>query len=135
MKMAHIAGFAGISALVAGIVIGCTPTAPPAPSGGAASGKSTGTTEKLSGTIVIDGSSTVTPILEAVAEEFKGIQADVSVTVGTSGTGGGMKKFIGGELDMAMASRPIKDEEAATKFPKGFNKIKPYLRLTPQPNK
>jgi len=110
MKLAKIAGYAGLSALVASVVIACSQTTPPA---GTNPTTSTGTTEKLSGTIAIDGSSTVTPILEAVAEEFNAAQPDVSVTVGTSGTGGGMKKFIGGELDMAMASRPIKDEEAA----------------------
>lgn len=70
-----------------------------------------GKTEKLSGTITIDGSSTVYPITEAVAEEFRKIQPDIKVTVGLSGTGGGFKKFGRGETDINDASRPIKDEE------------------------
>ncbi len=66
---------------------------------------------KLSGEIKIDGSSTVYPISEAVAEEFKKFQGDVRVTVGLSGTGGGFKKFGRGETDINNASRPIKQEE------------------------
>lgn len=68
-------------------------------------------TEKLSGTIKIDGSSTVYPITEAVAEEFRIDQPDVKVTVGISGTGGGFKKFGRGETDISDASRPIKQKE------------------------
>ncbi len=66
----------------------------------------------LSGDIVADGSSTVFPITQAVAEEFKIAGADsVKVSVGSSGTGGGFKKFCAGEIDLSDASRPIKDEE------------------------
>jgi len=68
-------------------------------------------TEKLRGKIVIDGSSTVYPITMAVAEEFKNEQPDVEVSVAMSGTGGGMKKFTAGEIDICNASRPIKQEE------------------------
>lgn len=68
-------------------------------------------TEKLSGDIKIDGSSTVYPISEAVAEEFKVTYPDVKVTVGLSGTGGGFKKFGRGEIDINDASRPIKSTE------------------------
>ena len=58
--------------------------------------------------IKIDGSSTVYPISEAVAEEFQVVKkASVKVTVGISGTGGGFKKFCRGELDITNASRPI----------------------------
>ena len=74
----------------------------------------TGSEEELSGSIVIDGSSTVAPISEAIAEEFRNEQGGVDVSVGTSGTGGGFKKFCAGEIDIADASRPIKDEEAAS---------------------
>lgn len=70
-------------------------------------------TTKVSGEIKIDGSSTVYPITEAVAEEFRTAQPDVKVTVGISGTGGGFKKFGRGEIDINDASRPIKDQEAA----------------------
>lgn len=65
----------------------------------------------LKGEVKIDGSSTVFPVMEAVAEEFQRDNAQVRVTVGVSGTGGGFKKFAAGELDIANASRPIKDEE------------------------
>lgn len=58
-----------------------------------------------------DGSSTVFLISEAVAEEFRGVAADIQVTVGISGTGGGFKKFCAGETDFQNASRPIKPSE------------------------
>jgi phosphate transport system substrate-binding protein len=62
--------------------------------------------------VKIDGSSTVFPITEAVAEEFqKARKGAVNVTVGISGTGGGFKKFCRGETDMANASRPILKKE------------------------
>jgi phosphate transport system substrate-binding protein len=61
--------------------------------------------------VKVDGSSTVYPITEAVAEEFQAANRDVKVTVGISGTGGGFKKFTRGEIDISEASRPIKQEE------------------------
>ena len=62
--------------------------------------------------IKIDGSSTVYPVTEAVAEEFqKSTKGQVRVTVGISGTGGGFKKFCRGETDISDASRPILKEE------------------------
>lgn len=71
----------------------------------------------LKGAIKIDGSSTVYPITEAVAEEFNKSEKKVRVTVGISGTGGGFKRFCAGEVDIADASRPIKkgEMEAAAK--------------------
>ncbi len=66
---------------------------------------------KLEGEVKIDGSSTVYPISEAVAEEFRNVQPDVKVTVGLSGTGGGFKKFSRGETDINDASRSVKEEE------------------------
>ena len=68
--------------------------------------------EKLSGSVGIDGSSTVFPIFEAISEEYAAAQPDVKAPVGVSGTGGGFKKFIAGETDISNASRPIKEEEA-----------------------
>jgi phosphate transport system substrate-binding protein len=65
----------------------------------------------LEGTIKVDGSSTVFPITEAVAEEFRTVQPKVKVTIGVSGTGGGFKKFSRGETNISDASRPIKDKE------------------------
>ena len=75
-----------------------------------------GTSEKsgnkeISGTIKIDGSSTVYPITEAVAEEFRVDHRKVNITIGVSGTGGGFNKFGRGETDISNASRPIKDQE------------------------
>ena len=67
--------------------------------------------EDLSGTIRIDGSSTVGPLTEAVAEEFQSANPGVKVTVGTSGTGGGFEKFCAGETDINDASREIESEE------------------------
>jgi phosphate transport system substrate-binding protein len=62
--------------------------------------------------VKIDGSSTVFPITEAVAEEFqKAKKQQVKVTVGISGTGGGFKKFCRGETDVSDASRPISAKE------------------------
>ena len=65
----------------------------------------------LSGAIQIDGSSTVFPIAEAVAEEFQRMHPATRVTVGVSGTGGGFKRFCAGEIDISDASRPVKDSE------------------------
>lgn len=66
---------------------------------------------ELSGSISIDGSSTVFPLSEAVAEEFRNEQPKIKVTIGSSGSGAGFKKFSRGEIDIADASRAIKDEE------------------------
>ncbi|ADL07135.1 PstS family phosphate ABC transporter substrate-binding protein [Thermosediminibacter oceani] len=78
-----------------------------------ASNRNQGGQANLSGSIEIDGSSTVYPITEAVAEEFMNTYPDVNITVGVSGTGGGFKRFTAGETDISNASRPISDEEAA----------------------
>ena len=69
-------------------------------------------TKNLKGAIKIDGSSTVYPITEAVAEEFRKTAPRVRPTVGISGTGGGFKRFQAGEIDISDASRPIKKSEA-----------------------
>ncbi|WP_319995281.1 PstS family phosphate ABC transporter substrate-binding protein [Trichococcus shcherbakoviae] len=66
-----------------------------------------------SNSILVDGSSTVFPIMEAVAEEFSIANPDLKATIGVSGTGGGFEKFIAGETDISNASRPIKEEEIA----------------------
>ncbi|MCB1888968.1 MAG: phosphate ABC transporter substrate-binding protein PstS family protein [Rhodocyclaceae bacterium] len=70
----------------------------------------------------VDGSSTVYPISEAVAEEFQKAQGrSVWVTVGVSGTGGGFRKFCRGELDIVDASRPITPSEAAACRARGID--------------
>ena len=84
-----------------------------------------GTTSALSqgSTIKIDGSSTVFPISEAMAEEFMAQNRGTQVTVGVSGTGGGFKKFCAGELDITGASRPIKGSEADECKAKGIEYV------------
>jgi phosphate transport system substrate-binding protein len=67
----------------------------------------------LTGEIVSDGSSTVGPITQAIAEEFNSAAPNVKTSVDISGTGGGFERFCKGETDVQNASRPIKDEEAA----------------------
>lgn len=80
----------------------------------------------LTGTIAIDGSSTVFPITEAIAEEFNGTYPEVRIPIGVSGTGGGFKKFVAGETDISNASRPIKDEEAQAAAAAGIE----YIEMT-----
>src|SRR6187397_1424658 len=74
----------------------------------------------LSGSIRIDGSSTVGPLTEAIAEEFQAANPGVKVTVGTAGTGGGFEKFCAGETDINDASREIEPEEIAACKEKGI---------------
>jgi phosphate transport system substrate-binding protein len=65
----------------------------------------------LTGSVLVDGSSTVFPITEAVAEEFSKVARNVRATVGFSGTGGGGEKFCRGEIDIWNASRPATTAE------------------------
>jgi len=83
----------------------------------AACGRSGASESGLSGGIEIDGSSTVFPIAQAMAEEFSILHKNVRVNVGISGTGGGFKRFTTGETDISDASRPISaiETEAAKK--------------------
>ncbi len=89
--------------LAAVLTAGCGGGAP-------APGGSTGVDPQI---ITVDGSSTVYPITEAVAEEFQRTHPGTKVTVGISGTGGGFQKFCRGEIDVADASRPISASERA----------------------
>ena len=84
------------SLLIVGIIAAC---------GGSGSGAE-------SSEILIDGSSTVFPISQAVAEESRVNRPEVQIPVGISGTGGGFKRFVEGEIDIADASRPIKESES-----------------------
>ena len=93
----------GVLAFSAAIVLAaCSSTGSASPTAIASA-----TAAPLSGTVNVDGSSTVGPISEAVAEEFQKANPGVKVTVAISGTGGGFKKFCNGETDMNDASRPI----------------------------
>ena len=93
----------GCSGLLAFGVAACGDDDEPSEGGGDATG--------LSGTIQIDGSSTVAPLSEAAAELFQAENPDVQVSVGTSGTGGGFEKFCAGETDISDASRQIDPDE------------------------
>jgi phosphate transport system substrate-binding protein len=95
--------FACLSLLLAATAVACGGNAQDQNGGG--DGQST---------VKIDGSSTVYPISEAVAEEFQKAHRNVRVTVGVSGTGGGFQKFCRGETDVSNASRPIKPTEIDT---------------------
>lgn len=75
------------------------------------SGTGTGSGAAVSGEVLADGSSTVQPLTAAAGELFAGVQPGVKVSVATSGTGGGFKKFCQGQTDISNASRPIKDAE------------------------
>jgi phosphate transport system substrate-binding protein len=79
--------------------------------GNDANGATAGDGGDLSGTIRIDGSSTVFPFAEAAAELFNEENPNVKITTGQSGTGGGFEKFCAGETDISDASRPIKADE------------------------
>jgi len=83
----------------------------------------------LKGDVLVDGSSTVYPITEAVAEEFLAVAPDVRVTVGVSGTGGGFKKFCAGETDISDASRPIKQSEIEACAANGVEYIQVLIGL------
>jgi phosphate transport system substrate-binding protein len=80
-------------------------------------------TQELAGRVRVDGSSTVFPISEAVAEEFRAVAPKVRVTVGVSGTGGGFKKFLNSETDINDASRPIKESEVDRAMETGIGYI------------
>jgi phosphate transport system substrate-binding protein len=81
---------------------------------GGGGGGSASTSSGSSTLIQLDGSSTVFPISEAVAEEFQKASPGIRVTVGISGTGGGFQKFCRGETDISDASRPIRPTEIDT---------------------
>ena len=103
----------GIATLAAALTLSACGGQPAAPAP-AASGASSGSgSAAASGTVSSDGSSTVSPLAEAAAAAFADVEPGIRVTVATSGTGGGFKKFCAGETDLSNASRPIKDEEKA----------------------
>ncbi|MGB9343171.1 PstS family phosphate ABC transporter substrate-binding protein [Trichococcus sp.] len=107
--------FGKLSKFAMALTIGATLAACGNGDGGDAATESGAATESTTGSndILVDGSSTVFPIMEAVAEEFSIANPDLRATIGVSGTGGGFEKFIAGETDISNASRPIKDEEIA----------------------
>jgi phosphate transport system substrate-binding protein len=116
-------GMTCLAALAVLFAAGCTfkeagPSADGRESGSGAAGGG-----KLSGPISIDGSSTVYPITQAVAEEFMKQHPRVSISVGIAGTGGGFKRFIVGDLDICDASRPIEPKELETSRQHGIEPL------------
>lgn len=95
MRVAPLPRSACLLAVIAAAVSGCVSTSPPSRA-----------------VISIDGSSTVYPLAEAIAEDFQRQAAGSRVTIGVAGTGGGLRRFCRGGLDLATASRPISPEEA-----------------------
>jgi phosphate transport system substrate-binding protein len=83
----------------------------------------------LSGNVAVDGSSTVFPIAERIADDFQTANSGVQVAVAESGTGGGFKKFCTGETDVNDASRPIKKDDAGEGAACSTNSIT-YVELT-----
>lgn len=110
-------------------VAGCVQKAPPAPTGGNAGqgekGGSSASTPALSGTISIEGSSTVFPITQAMGVDFGDKYPEVQVTVAGNGTGTGFKKLIAREVEICDASRRIAEKEIAACREKGID----YLEL------
>ena len=112
---------AALAALVYLVIGGCggpqpapspPSTAPPQPQPGAPTPQPT-PVPRLTGTVEVDGSSTVFLITEAAAEEFRKLQPKVKVNVGISGTGGGFERFVAGDTDLSDASRPITETEGS----------------------
>jgi phosphate transport system substrate-binding protein len=107
--MRRIRPFISVVTLGFASLLGCScNNNPPPPPKGDGSG---GTPTALSGKIEIDGSSTVYKLSQAVAQEFTKTHSGVKMKVDKSGTGGGFKKFVKGELDICDASRPIQESE------------------------
>jgi len=112
-RTAPFAVLTALSLTVAACGGGTTTTEAPAAGGGETTAEAPAAGAGVSGDVLLDGSSTVFPIAEAMAEEFMAANSGSNVTVGTSGTGGGFEKFCAGETDISNASRPIKEEEIA----------------------
>ena len=119
-RVLRAAGFGTLAAAGAAVLAACGETKPVASEGSVEKAVAeqamvavTPPDGPISGTILVDGSSTVGPISQAVAEEFQNQFSDVRVPVGISGTGGGFKKFCVQETDISDASRFIKSKEEA----------------------
>ena len=128
----RIGAFALLAALAVGACSGGggATTAPSAAPGSEtpASVEPSSAAPALSGTVTIDGSSTVFPITAAVAEDFQIANPGVQVPTALSGTGGGFKKFCVGETDINDASRPIKAEDEGEGLACTANSIE-YIEL------
>ena len=109
-----IAGFAALALILAACGGGEAPATDEAPAPGEESSEGGSDGESQSGSIEIDGSSTVGPLTDAIAEEYASVQPDVIVNLGISGTGGGFERFCEtGDIQISNASRPIAEDEVA----------------------
>jgi phosphate transport system substrate-binding protein len=122
-KISKLLGVGFVLAGLLALMVACSSGEETNTAGTGGTGTSNTSTTKLSGAVNIDGSSTVYPVQEAIAEEYRHVQPDVRVTVGVSGTGGGFKRFTVGETDISNASRPIKSEEAEIAKANGIEHI------------
>ncbi|MDA8353824.1 MAG: PstS family phosphate ABC transporter substrate-binding protein [Firmicutes bacterium] len=113
MKLRKSLQAAGALVLSLSLVVGCSSNNPNAKENGGG----------LSGKIQIDGSSTVYPVSQAVAEEFMKKNPGVNITVSQSGTGGGFEKWAKQETDLSDASRQIKEEEKKNAEKAGLDPI------------
>ncbi|HXK32902.1 MAG TPA: PstS family phosphate ABC transporter substrate-binding protein [Dehalococcoidia bacterium] len=129
-----LSAMAGLAALSAVAFAACgddddndggAPTEPAAPTSQSTTSGGGGGIDygSLSGEIRIDGSSTVFPISEAVAEEFRSEASGVRVNVAFSGTGGGFERFCRGEIQVSDASRPIEPDEVQACADAGIDDI------------
>ncbi len=121
-------GLVGCSVEVVSTPTETKPAASPAEKGTAAASREK-SEEKLSGEIAIAGSSTVFLIADEAKEAFSTLHSDVKVGLGEGGTGGGFDKFARGELDIANASRPIKEAEAKNCQEKGIEYVELKLAI------
>ena len=112
-RTARFGAFLLAASMVAAACGGNSATTAPTGTAAGATQAPPATTAALTGKITIDGSSTVYPVTQAVAEDFNKANPGVELTVGFAGTGGGFKKFCSGETDMNDASRKIKTTDTA----------------------
>jgi phosphate transport system substrate-binding protein len=113
-----------IPILLVVVLAGCGGSeAAASPADAVAPAKESSMSMELKGDVEVDGSSTVFPVTEAVAEEFRKVHPRVQVNVGVSGTGGGFKRFVAGETDISDASRPIKATESDSALENGIEYI------------
>jgi phosphate transport system substrate-binding protein len=110
--MTRLKTFALVTAVASVALAGCGKG-----SQGAAGG------DGLTGKVTIDGSTTVYPVAQMMGDDFRDVNGDVKVDVGKAGTGSGFQKFLRGEVDIATASRPIKEEEDAALKAKGIEYV------------
>lgn len=113
MKNLKLLVIALLFILTMGLLAACGSSQGESQESGNADQGAEGSEEGLSGEVQIDGSSTVTPLMEAAMYQYNQENPEVQPVMNTSGTGGGFSRFVEGETDISMASRPIKEEEAA----------------------